>query len=130
MTRNTTHEAHGQWKKESVTDSTPEEAGNGDSADWTNNTGIVISKWLNRGLWWPTSNNGHWPLKTSDGGVLWTMKTFLSPEAAGMTAPETAGDNTTGNNRIYNIQGQYCRKDMSKLPKGIYIQNERKIINK
>lgn len=58
------------------------------------------------------------------------MKTFLSPEAAGMTAPETAGDNTTGNNRIYNIQGQYCGKDMSKLPKGIYIQNERKIINK
>lgn len=108
----------------------PEEAGNGDSADWTNNTGIVISSWLNRGLWWPTSNNGHWPLKTSDGGVLWTMKTFLSPEAAGMTAPETAGDNTTGNNRIYNIQGQYCGKDMSKLPKGIYIQNERKIINK
>lgn len=108
----------------------PEEAGNGDGANWDTKKGIVISQWLNRGLWWPTSSNGHWPLQTEEGGVLWLMKSFLNPEAAGMTTPETAGDNTAGNNRIYNINGQYCGKDMTKLPKGIYIQNERKIINK
>ena len=109
----------------------PEEAGNGDGANWDTKEGIVISQWLNRGLWWPkVSGAGHWPLQTSEGGVLWLMKSFLNPEAAGMTTPETAGDNTAGNNRIYNINGQYCGKDMTKLPKGIYIQNERKIINK
>lgn len=29
----------------------PEEAGNGDAANWTTNEGVVIVSWMNRGLW-------------------------------------------------------------------------------
>ena len=103
----------------------PEEAGNGDAANWTTMEGIVISSWLNRGMWWPSvSNGGHWPLATSEGGVLWEMKNFLNPQTSGIgniiaTECETA---------IYNLNGQYVGTEMKTLPKGIYIRNNKKHI--
>ena len=116
----------------------PEEAGNGDNADWNTMSGVVISGWLNRGLWWPTVNgNGHWPLKVGDTGVLWTLRNFLSPEASGIEnitigdADSSCSDEADGsgnNNRIYNVQGQYVGTSLENLPKGLYIIHNKKIL--
>lgn len=101
----------------------PEEAGNGDSANWDTGDGIVISGWLNRGLWWPTvSGEGHWPLKASEGGVLWLLKSFLAEGADGITLP-SIGQNT-GN--IYNLNGQRVTGSF----KGVYVSNGRKVVRK
>ena len=34
----------------------------------------------------------------------------------------------SGDNRIYNILGQYLGTDLDRLPRGIYIQNGKKIV--
>lgn len=102
----------------------PEEAGNGDAANWTTMEGVVISSWLNRGMWWPTvSNGGHWPLTTSEGGILWEMKKFLNPQTTGIGILKT----TEGSTAVYNLKGQYVGTDMDALPKGIYIRNNKKL---
>lgn len=102
----------------------PEEAGNGDSANWNTMEGVVISGWLNRGMWWPAiSNGGHWPLTTSEGGVLWKMKDFLNPQTSGIEPVVAAPHDSP----IYNLGGQYLGTDMKRLPKGIYIRNNKKL---
>lgn len=102
----------------------PEEAGNGDAANWTTMEGVVISSWLNRGMWWPTvSNGGHWPLTTSEGGILWEMKKFLNPQTTGIGILKT----TEGSTAVYNLKGQYVGTDTDALPKGIYIRNNKKL---
>lgn len=105
----------------------PEEAGNGDNANWSTGEGVVISGWLNRGLWWPTvSGNGHWPLRSSDSGVLWLMKSFLDPSASGVG--HIAADAAEADGMIYNTQGQYLGKELDRLPKGLYIMKNKKIL--
>lgn len=115
----------------------PEEAGNGDNANWNTMSGVVISGWLNRGLWWPTvSGNGHWPLKVGDTGVLWTLRNFLSPEASGIENITIGDANSSfsgetddrGDNLIYNAQGQCVGTSFENLPKGLYITRNKKIL--
>ena len=110
----------------------PEEAGNGDNANWTTNEGIVISAWLNRGMWWPTKDDkGHWPLKSSKGYIVKSMKDFLSPDATGIEG--TIADNKTPEareNKIYSISGQYMGDSQKGLRSGLYIVNNKKIIVK
>ena len=100
----------------------PEEAGNGDAANWDTKEGIVMQSWLNRGLWWPTNSNGHWPLTSGGTMTVSLFKDFLSPEIAGIkyiTSTLFQGDGS-----IYNISGQKVGKDY----KGIVIQNGKKYI--
>lgn len=102
----------------------PEEAGNGDNANWNTLDGVVMKNWLNRGMWWPTvSNGGHWPLTTSEGGILWEMKKFLNPQTTGIGILKT----TEGSTAVYNLKGQYVGTDTDALPKGIYIRNNKKL---
>ncbi len=100
----------------------PEEAGNGDAANWDTNEGIVITGWLNRGLWWSTNSNGHWPLTSGGVTTASLFKSFLSEEAAGINA---VNDSKNNDDRIYNLAGQRVGKDY----KGIIIQNGKKRIN-
>lgn len=104
----------------------PEEAGNGDNANWNTNEGVVISTWLNRGLWWPTiGDGGHWPLTSEGSGVLWQLRSFLNPAASidNISAEESLGDS-----KIYNIHGQFVGEDIRLLPKGLYIKKNKKIL--
>lgn len=82
----------------------PEEAGNG------YNGYPVLSRWVNRGLWWPenTSTKNHWPVKAEAGMVHYLMKDFLSADATGIShapsaAPQKAGGTRTVSDgrRIY-----------------------------
>lgn len=98
----------------------PEEAGSGDAANWNTNEGVVVSSWLNRGLWWSTSSNGHWPLTSGGKMTVSLFKDFLSEEAAGIA---TVADEKPASNATYNIAGQR----VSNNKKGLVIQNGRKI---
>lgn len=102
----------------------PEEAGNGDAANWTTMDGVVINSWLNRGLWWPTSSNGHWPLSTTEGMAHYLFKDFLDPTIAGInevTSPSPVADSW------FTISG--TRISAPNRP-GIYIHNGRKMVVK
>lgn len=103
----------------------PEEAGNGDAADWKTGQGIVIDSWLNRGLWWPTvSNGGHWPLTTDEGGVLWLLKSFLGDDATAVSAPLVK---TSRDGKTYNLAGQSIASDAQH---GIVISGGKKSLRK
>lgn len=103
----------------------PEEAGNGDAADWTTGQGVVIGSWLNRGLWWPTiSDGGHWPLTTSAGGVLWLLQSFLDSDASAVTAPVTRRHQAAG---TYNVAGQRISPNTAH---GIVVSGGKKLVTR
>lgn len=106
----------------------PEEAGNGDAADWNTKKGIVLDPWLNRGLWWSEKggNNGHWPITSNGSGIAWTMKNFLSPASAIDNVTANTQHPTPDTQRIYNLNGQYVGNSTQGLKKGIYIRNNKK----
>jgi len=106
----------------------PEEAGSGDNANWDTNEGVVLSGWLNRGLWWSKSNNGgHWPLTSNGTMTVSLLRDFLSPSAAGI---ETIRDNNSQslivNSQLYNLSGQKINSDY----KGIVIVNGKKYLRR
>lgn len=100
----------------------PEEAGNGDAANWTSMEGVVISAWINRGLWWSSNSNGHWPLTSGGNMTVSLLKDALSAEAAGISSVKTP----VAEGCTFNIAGQ--RVDDSY--KGVVIQNGRKFYRK
>ena len=100
----------------------PEEAGNGDNANWDTKEGIVIDSWLNRGLWWPTNNNGHWPVKSA--GVQYKLKEFLDPNIAGINAV-TNDTKQAASGSWYTTSGAQTTQPSQK---GLYINGNRKVI--
>lgn len=103
----------------------PEEAGNGDNANWTTYEGVVINSWLNRGLWWPASNGGHWPLSTSDGMAHYLFKDFLDPALSGVY--DVPADRVQNSNLWHSVSGL---RIAAPTQKGIYIRNGKKVIVK
>lgn len=101
----------------------PEEAGNGDAANWTTYEGVVINSWLNRGLWWPTSSNGHWPLSTATGMPHYLFRDFLNPNAASVNSVATPSPAFIG--AWYTLSGTMVDYPMQK---GIYINGGRKVV--
>ncbi|MCF0183289.1 MAG: glycosyl hydrolase 53 family protein [Bacteroidaceae bacterium] len=102
----------------------PEEAGCGDDTDWDHQSyGNVITSWINRGLWWPTSNGGHWPVKAEEGMVHYLLKTFLSDEASGVSAAAA----TTQSDAIYNLAGQRVTTPKANA---LYIMGGKKFVSK
>lgn len=90
----------------------PEENGNG-GASWSASN-VVLTTWLNRGLW---DNNNHKALP-----ALLTLKDFLTKQAAvGIESVEANSPSRTG---IYTITGQRLDIEPSK---GVYIKNGKKV---
>lgn len=100
----------------------PEEAGCGDAANWNTYSGVVIKDWVNRGLWWPTNNGGHWPLKASEGMPHYLFKTFLG--TTGINNLTIASPSSTS---WYTLSGQ---KVSTPHHPGIYLHNGKKVIKK
>lgn len=101
----------------------PEEAGNGDAANWTTYEGVVITSWLNRGLWWPSSSNGHWPLSTSEGMAHYLFKDFLDPNATSVHSVATPSPASSGS--WYTLSGTKVDRPVQK---GIYVNGGRKVV--
>ncbi len=90
----------------------PEENGNG-GASWSASN-VVLTTWLNRGLW---DNNNHKALP-----ALLTLKDFLTKQTAvGIESVETNNPSRTG---IYTITGQRLDIEPSS---GVYIKNGKKV---
>lgn len=110
----------------------PEEAGDGDAAEWietapnvwTPNDKLVMMGWLNRGLWWPTSNNGHWPVKGAT--VQYELKKFLNPDITGIN-DVTITPAHNDSDVWFSLSGSRISKPARK---GIYINGNKKVIIK
>lgn len=78
----------------------PEEAGNGDQANWSTYEGVVISSWLNRGLWDSTASGaGH--RAHAQSGVL--TASLLGDY--GTAVPSISADRPVPS-ALYNVMGQ------------------------
>lgn len=111
----------------------PEEAGNGDAANWDTNEGIVITGWMNRGFWWPSTGAvtgssteyGHWPLTGSDGTMTVSLlKDFLNP-SADINTLSTPTPSTSA--PWFTLSGARITKPTQK---GIYINGNKKVVVK
>ena len=106
----------------------PEEAGNGDAANWTSKQGVVIGSWMNRGLW--DSKNSTKAAGTTNvwghalnNNVPYMMRDFLNPDIVGIA--EIAAENTAkGISGTFSITGQPAGTGT----KGILIRNGKKYI--
>ena len=103
----------------------PEEAGCGDAANWDTNEGVVITSWINRGLWWSNSSNGHWPIKNA--GSQYKLKEFLDPNPSAITSI-SADSKALSGNTWYSITG--ARQQNTPSQTGLYINNGKKVIVK
>ena len=92
----------------------PEENGNG-GASYDENK-IVITSWLNRGLFNPTSH------KALSG--LYRLRDYVKEG----TALENTESKTQVDDMIYSLFGQPLGTSLEQLPEGLYIQNGKKII--
>lgn len=91
----------------------PEENGNG-GASWNANT-IVISDWVNRGLWNASTHKAH--------SGLYEMKNYRND----LSSVNKIIDDASDNSQIYNILGQKVKE----VRRGeIYIKNGKKYIQK
>lgn len=103
----------------------PEEAGSGDYANWNTMEGVVLGAWVNRGLWWlTTTTTGHWPVKADEGMVAYLMKTFLDPDATGISM--LRADRPKPSEGMFSISGQ---RISAPAKHGIYINNGKKVIS-
>ena len=91
----------------------PEENGNGGASYDENN--IVITNWLNRGLFRPSSH------KAFSG--LYRLKDYVSDG----TAVENVDTQVADDGMIYSLLGMPLGYSFEQLPEGIYIQNGKKI---
>ena len=103
----------------------PEEAGNGDGANWTTMDGVVINTWLNRGMWWSTSSNGHWPIASGGAPTYTLLKSFLKTNTPSAIS-NTAADATATDAPAYNLSGQR----VSQSYKGIVVKGGKKVVRK
>jgi len=92
----------------------PEENSNG-GASWNANQ-IVITNWLNRGLFHPSTH------KALAG--LYTLDAFLPQESTALTNTDT----TPKDERIFTLTGTCLGTDLQALPQGVYIQGGKLII--
>ena len=102
----------------------PEEAGNGDNVNWDTKDGLVINSWLNRGLWWSTSSNGHWPITSGGNATYSLIKTFLNEKYTAIEKVQVETTATEGPS--YNLAGQR----VSDSYKGIIVRNGKKVLKK
>jgi arabinogalactan endo-1,4-beta-galactosidase len=102
----------------------PEEAGNGDNVNWDTKEGLVINSWLNRGLWWSTSSNGHWPITSGGNATYSLIKTFLNEKYTAIEKVQVETTATEGPS--YNFAGQR----VSDSYKGIVVRNGKKVLKK
>lgn len=93
----------------------PEENGNG-GASWSASK-VVLSNWLNRGLW---DNSTHKALP----GLL-KMQDFLTSQSA--VGIDDIADKKTSDSYVYDLTGRILN---TKPQKGVYIHNRNKIIIK
>lgn len=91
----------------------PEENGCG-GATWNANT-IVITSWLNRGLWHPDTH------KAFQG--LMTLREFSETATSLSDSPSPMRDHA-----IYSLTGVHMGCDRTKLPAGYYVQDGEKFI--
>lgn len=110
----------------------PEEAGNGDAANWSTKAGIVIDPWLNRGLWQSKTET-----QASDNSSVWghALLNNVVTEMVGVLNPsgieEIIDDKWNESKKMtgegtFNLAGQR----VSSGTKGIVVRGGKKIINK